>query len=78
VYVEIDYVRGYSFFRCFLRLMLSSRPQTNTTTLFVEEKNYVENTHTRTVYIRNPWNPIVLDNEHKRWKIVGAWGYYRL
>jgi cytolysin (calcineurin-like family phosphatase) len=58
--------------------MLNSRPQTNTTTLFVEEKNYVENTHTRTVYIRNPWNPIALDNEHKRWKIVGAWGYYRL
>lgn len=37
-----------------------------------------KHTHTRTVYIRNPWNPIALDNEHKRWKIVGAWGYYRL
>jgi hypothetical protein len=31
----------------FAKLMLSSRPQTNTTTLFVEEKNYVE-THART------------------------------
>ncbi len=59
--------------------MLNSRPQTNTTTLFVEEKIMLKtHTHTRTVYIRNPWNPIALDNEHKRWKIVGAWGYYRL